>query len=301
MMVGGVGVDSMNPIVTTLAAILRRVPFDNGRWRLIPFALWACESCCQSATPRCVRTRHGFVMNVDVSEWLGRHIYVTGEYEPSTTDLFLACVRPESVVLDIGANAGYFSLLAASLVGPSGKVIAFEPVASIATSLRKNIAANRFANCEVFELVASNTEGTCEFFVGPANHSGTSSLRTIEGSSRRIEVECVPLDSLLGDVPSIDFVKVDVEGAECHVLEGMVGILERHRPDIVCEITPEFLSAMGRSPKDIASLLARFGYTAYAVEHKRLRRLANIGGEVSPQFNVFFTAKRSLPEGTLRR
>jgi hypothetical protein len=68
-----------------LALLIRSVPFEAGRWRLIPGALRRCQAVHTEQALRTIRTRHGFRMRVDISDWLGRHVYVTGEYEPDTT------------------------------------------------------------------------------------------------------------------------------------------------------------------------------------------------------------------------
>src|SRR5262249_4849619 len=109
------------------------------------------------------------------------HIFVAGEYEPLTTVLFKRLVRLGDLFLDIGANAGYFTLLAAKLVGTSDRVFSFEPFPSVRAQLESNIRLSGPTGCSVYDVALSNTNGTSQFFIGPQDHVGISSIRAISG------------------------------------------------------------------------------------------------------------------------
>lgn len=148
------------------AAYLRRSPIEKGRWRLISKVLPWSKQRLEMKTPRTVRTRYGFRMRLDTSDWLGRHVFMTGEYEPSTTQVMTSLLQRGDVVIDVGANAGYFTLLAAGLVGSVGKVFAFEPVPHTRQQLACNVRLNQATNVVVCEEAASDRNGESAFFEG---------------------------------------------------------------------------------------------------------------------------------------
>src|SRR5690606_15918356 len=97
---------------------------------------------------RTVRTKYGFEMNVDVADFFGQRVYATGNWEDATSAVAAALIEPGAVVIDIGANVGWFTLLAASRVGVNGKVYAFEPVPPVRAQLLDNVRRNRMKQVE---------------------------------------------------------------------------------------------------------------------------------------------------------
>jgi FkbM family methyltransferase len=287
----------VNVGVSAISLFVRRFPLEAGRWRLIPYALKKCQRNVTNQTIRTVRTRHGFRMRLDVSEWLGRHIFVTGEYEPSTTSVFKACLKRGDTFIDVGANAGYFTLLAANCVGPTGRVRSFEPLPQVRQALLTNIELNRFPNCVVSDVALSNEDGEAEFFAGPTSHYGVSSLRKLDDASATIRVRTAKFDDILSKSETVDLMKIDVEGAECHVLEGMQETLRHSAPDIIIEVSPKYLEGMDRSTADLDRLFNANGYRSYAIEHTGLRPLSSLVCYPSDQFNAFLTERKSLPPG----
>jgi FkbM family methyltransferase len=282
-----------NAPLAALSLYLRHFPWHSGRWRLIPVGLRWCQKAFQSTDPSTIRTRHGFRLRVDRSDWLGRHIYVTGEYEPGTTRIFKKLLRRGDTAIDIGANIGYFTLLAGRCVGDSGKVIAFEPIAEVRRQLEENVRLSGLKNTIIRSEAVFSESGTRDFFQGPTDHVGVSSLRTLDDCSGIRRVTTVRLDDVLADEPKITLIKLDVEGAECHALEGMVSCLERHRPDLIVEITDRYLQSMGRSAEQLYKLLGQFGYRAYLVGDDDLVPLGD--GTVGPQqFNALITVRPDL-------
>jgi FkbM family methyltransferase len=285
--------NNSTPIWLSLFALyLRRIPWESARWRFIPYALRQSRSLIPPDTYRTFRTRYGFRMKVDIGEWLGRHLYVTGEYEPATSRLIHSLLQPGGVFVDVGANAGYFSLLAAARVGQHGKVIALEPLPLLRERLEMNMGLNQYSWYSVRSEAASDLAGEFDFFEGPADHLGTSSLRHVKGSSARRTVRTERLDILLQTESQVTLIKIDVEGAECHVLEGARQTLTRHRPDVVVELTDEYLRSMGRSARDLVQYFEELGYSGFAIHDDRLAPLAECD-VTQGQFNVYFTLKHS--------
>lgn len=172
-----------------------------------------------------------------------------GTYEAEQTALFGDRVRPGDVVLDLGAHIGYYTLLASRLVGPAGRVYAFEPHPRNARYLRRHVAMNRCLNVEVLERAAYDRRGTLGFDFGSG--SGTGRIR--EGGP--MSVAAVRLDDFAaerGISPRV--LKVDVEGGERPVLAGAREILRGDRPLL-------FLSTHGdEQASECRCLLAGLGY-----------------------------------------
>jgi FkbM family methyltransferase len=152
-----------------------------------------------------------------------------GMYEYEKQELFRQVIRPGDVVYDIGANVGFYTLLASVLVGPSGKVISFEPLPRNLSLLRRHIRLNALANVEVFEGAVSSRRGTARFDAEGLPEMGHLSDRG------QFEVKVFQLDELVADgrIPPPKVMKIDVEGAELDVLEGARDTLRIHRPVIL--------------------------------------------------------------------
>lgn len=274
---------------------LRRCPVEGVRWRLVPWGLRLAQSL-PPDTVRTVTTRDRFRMRVRLGDWLGRHVYVRGEYEPATAQVFKALLRPGDTFIDVGANAGYFSLLASKCVGPAGRVWSFEPVPVTREELLANLRLNDASNVRVFDQALSNAAGTATFSVGPADHRGTSSLRSLDEGSATLTVETARLDDLLGG-QKVDCLKIDVEGAEQLVLQGMADCLKRDRPDLVLEVTDEYLRPLGGSAEGLCRALGEAGYRMYRIDHEGLVPFEPAAATEKSQYNALFTARETLPPG----
>lgn len=201
-------------------------------------------------------------------------------HEEETTTLFESLVKPGAVVLDLGANIGYFTLLAARLTGPSGKVIAFEPEPRNFQYLTKNIELNGYQHVDAFEKAVSDRNGKTTLFICDydSGHHTINQYGGIEAyrrgrksSAHAIEIEVVALDEFLRDrVPRVDVIKMDLEGAEALAVEGMHAVLTRNDDiKLVVEFFPLLMTCMGSSPKAyIDRLLHEFGFTIYAIGHE---------------------------------
>jgi len=173
-----------------------------------------------------------------------------GSYEYEKRILFEKVVSRHSVVYDIGAHVGFYSLLASELVGEGGRVIAFEPVPRNLNYLTKHLQINQCNNVVVIEAAVSDKSGIFHFNEGPSSSMGHLS---VEGN---LTVNTVSIDELVGDgkIPVPDYIKIDVEGAELLVLKGAKSTLSNYSPKI-------FLAT--HSPKlhaDCCNFLASLGY-----------------------------------------
>lgn len=164
--------------------------------------------------------------------WRTKSNHLLERYELDTTQYFKKNIMTGMTVVDVGANLGYFTRLASSLVGPTGNVYAFEPDADNFLLLKKN--TEHLKNVHIIQSAVSDTEGTVTLYL--SNKMGMHSLLEKNGSGRSVTVPCTTLDQLYKKT-DIHFIKIDVEGAEGAVFRGMEKLLES-KPIIVFEYNP---------------------------------------------------------------
>jgi FkbM family methyltransferase len=166
-------------------------------------------------------------------------LIVRGTLEPPVQEALRRLLGPGDVFYDVGANVGFFTLVGARLVGPMGRVVAFEPVPWCAHAVARNIELNGFAHAQVREQAVGGADGRERLLVvGEASWSHLESTGRHADVRDEIDVAVVALDSLVaaGAIPPPDVLKIDTEGAELQAIEGARETIARHRPAIVCEL-----------------------------------------------------------------
>ena len=155
-----------------------------------------------------------------------------GVYESDKQRVFGKIVKPGQVFFDLGANVGFYTLLGSLLVGNGGRVIAFEPASRNISYLRRHLAINRIANCEVLEAAVSSKDGTALFDVAHLPVSGHISHRATESG---YQVVTVAIDRLVheGAIPGPNVIKCDIEGGEYDALLGASNTLKEYRPIVL--------------------------------------------------------------------
>jgi FkbM family methyltransferase len=195
-------------------------------------------------------------MRVDKIDSQSRMLYFFGIWEPALTRLVTAQLQPDRIFVDVGANLGYYSLVAGrQLAAGSGHVIAFEPSPTLFRRLAGHVRQNGLTNVTLRQVAVADTAGTLPLYLGSAKNLGATSL--IAGNDRALEID-VPVDSLTellrtADVPRVQLIKIDVEGAEHLVLLGMHDMLDDLARDasLLVELTRRHLDATGATPRDI--------------------------------------------------
>lgn len=171
---------------------------------------------------------------------------LTGTHEVQVEQAMMRSVAHGDVVWDVGANVGYMSLVAARLVGPSGKVLAIEPETSCAAAIRDHAAINGLENIQVVEGAAGDRNAQGQLVVvADSLWSRLSTVGDHDEATHRILVRLLRLDDLEQPAPTV--VKIDVEGAELDVIGGMQRLLRDVRPIVICEMhgrNAEFCDAM---------------------------------------------------------
>ncbi len=180
-----------------------------------------------------------------------------GTAELGVQNFFVEHLKPGMVAYDLGANCGYFSLIAARCVGAQGKVFSFEPEPVLAARVRSNMQRNGFQHCTVVEAAVCRETGTVSFASSDKCDSpdqGTGQIASSEDAGKAKTVRAIALDDYVRAESPPDFIKCDVEGAEVEVFRGAIQILTVNRPAIVCEIHSAEIGRVVRQE------LTRFGY-----------------------------------------
>ena len=187
--------------------------------------------------------------------------------EPVETKLFNDIIKKGEVLVDVGANIGYFTLLMAKLSGPSGMIFSFEPEDKNFEILEKNVKINNYQNVVLEKKGVSDHNGINKFFLSSKN-TGMHSLQKIRDDAKEVKIDVIKLDdyfSTLDLVKKISLIKIDVEGAEFQVLNGMQTILKNENLKLLIEFIPEHLRKHGTNPVDILKILENNNFKIYQI------------------------------------
>lgn len=197
---------------------------------------------------------------------LAPHLLMHGEFAPGELHTLGKLLKPGMTFVDVGANIGYFSLMAAKAVGSSGKVYAFEPENENYNLLQKNIDENNYINVTPIKKAVSDIVGTTKFYLRDDNLCAHSIVPR-EGD-HVVEVETTTLDEYLKGV-QVDVVKIDVEGAEPKVLKGMQELIRANKSmAIVIEFYPKAIDEFGYPPIQLLNDLKNADFTLYRIGEK---------------------------------
>jgi FkbM family methyltransferase len=210
-------------------------------------------------------------MLLDLKHWTSRGVYFTGAYYDLPTQLLLReMLRPGDTFVDIGANEGMISLLASRLVGQTGRVISFEPNPIPRSYLERAIEQNGIVNIQVEPYGVGDEHVVLPLRV-PKINSGQGSFGEPDssaGDAYELECEIKPADQLLRDcAPSL--VKIDVEGFEYRVLQGIRETLERNTPPVIMELIGAHLHRAGTTVEEVSNFMAALGYSAETLNWKK--------------------------------
>ena len=206
----------------------------------------------------------GLWMKLNFGDLIQETILMEGNWDPSLTELINSVLKPGDVFLDVGAHAGYCTLIAAKRVGPSGRVLAAEPNPASVAQVKANLERSNLHNATVEGTAVGDSADPVTLFLNADMNSGMASLSkaNVNGGTG-ISVPCTTLDALVAKygIERANLVKIDVEGAELFVLRGMKEILKRLRPIVVLELEPHLLKSFGVSVEDVLTFLKGSGYS----------------------------------------
>lgn len=194
---------------------------------------------------------------IDLRSAVGRGIYVTGKFDDQVFEALSLSIKPGTVFIDVGANIGYYSLLAMDFVGTNGMVHAFEIDPRPLVCLKKTVKKNGFNNFFIHEIALGEKEGVA--YLQMKKDCGHSS------AGSRLRGRPVPMASLDSFLPElkdkrVSAVKIDVEGGELAVLLGARQLLLKHSPLIVCEVVEDHLQKHGHSTEQLVHYFAEIDY-----------------------------------------
>lgn len=196
-----------------------------------------------------------------------RYAILTGESEPTTTKLISENVTEGMIVFDLGANIGIFTVLLSKLVGNNGKVFAFEPDPELNMVLKQNIENNNLRNVFVHSYAVSDQSKKAKFSINK-EQDGDNRLDSSSMNHNMIEVDTITIDEFCRNTKIIpDFIKMDVQGSEPRVINGMKKTIENcSKLKIITEFYPDAIIDVGFSPKEFLETLKKLGFTIKIID-----------------------------------
>lgn len=215
-----------------------------------------------------------------------------GSYEPKEDKILLNIVKGNDVVLDIGANLGWYTLNWLKKAR-NVTVYSFEPMPDIYDKLIQNLTLNGQRIKNAFNFGLSNVNDEVNFFFD-MERCGASSMVNLRGTENTIDIKCTvkKLDDVFPslNVNRLDFIKCDVEGAEKLVFEGGIETIKKYKPIIYSEMLRKWSKKFGYHPDDIINLLADIGYSCYGYVNDKIEKIDSVTPELETT-NFFFFQK----------
>jgi len=216
-----------------------------------------------------VKTPYGIFYIDKISDFGSRLISEQG-YEPGMITILKKFLNKDDIFLDLGANEGFFSILAAQLVGENGLVICLEPQTRLLEIIYRNIKENNITNIEVLQKCISDTTGISTLLLSPSTNTGSSGL--YQSTKYRNATQLVPKITLgrlfeLLNIRSVKLAKMDIEGSEYEAILGAKEVFQNKIiKNLALEIHPQQIRNQGKNPDEISKFLNRCGYKMQLVE-----------------------------------
>lgn len=234
---------------------------------------WLARSRPVSATCTLTHGKHGTFLTLTQDTTIGASIVRDGVWAPKDVALFESIVKPGMTVFDVGANIGHHTVVYSKLVGPSGRVIAFEPQTTIFRLLAANAVMNGASNADLVQSCVGETEGFVHLF--PIRYDVATNFGALgvdptpekRGENKGQKCRVARLDDLVDELTipleRCDFIKIDVQSFELFVLRGAGKLLRKYRPVLFLEVAPHWM-AKSYDYKEIYTFLWSLGYE---IEH----------------------------------
>lgn len=232
-----------------------------------------------------------FEMFVSLSDLnVGKPIYTNKMYEPEVTKVLKSKLKKGMCFIDIGANIGYFSMLAASLTGPEGHVYSFEPFESNIKLLHLNATLNKF-NVKIYPFALANEEKLWSYGYSGSNGNIVEIGANAASILSNKVVYSTKLDNYINEFKKVDIIKIDIEGAEYLAINGAKNLIKKYHPIIISEFYPAALNAVSHiTGQEYLNYLIEQGYTISIIDKD--------GNLLSTNNDVDFIMKYFLEQST---
>ncbi|OGU40308.1 MAG: hypothetical protein A2X61_10850 [Ignavibacteria bacterium GWB2_35_12] len=282
---------------TILKLILRLYPIERGKYTILTKYYFP-KLTPPKGTRKISRLRNKIKMDLDLNEFLQSYLYLFGSYELPTIRFIKKTLKKGDIVIDIGANVGYLSLTFAQIIGDLGKVYGFEPEKRNFEIFNENIKLNGFKNIHPYKLAVSDNNKIIKLYLSKNENQGIHStlLHTDTLSENFEEIEAIILDDFViqNKIYKIDLVKIDVEGAEIDVVNGMKNILRDKKPVLILELVSELQKLKNMTTSDFKKMMHNeFNYSSYIINEKGFLNKVSIDIEHISD-NVVFIHNDSL-------
>jgi FkbM family methyltransferase len=274
-----------------LASYFRYFPVQRGKnaiWNRIVMRHLA-----QRRTALTATSAFGARFDVDLRDLVQRYLYFFGVWEPVITRYLQDRLRPGDVFIDVGANVGYYTLLAARSVGPQGKVFAVEAASGTYAKLRRNLEQNGVENVTAFHVAVSESEGELPIWLyDDGELAGATTLTHVAQRRRPMSiaetVKAMPLDRIIDAaiIRQARFIKIDVEGAEWAVIKSLRELIGTVSPrtEFIVEINSALVGCAGGTMEELLSWFTEAGFEAFVLPNLYNMRFIGRGvGAVEPR------------------
>lgn len=233
-------------------------------------------------------------LETDENDVISRALYweTIDGFEGGTIRTFMKVLKISHTFLDIGANTGLYSLIAA-LDSPKKKVYAFEPVPSVIEYFKRNVELNKVKNIEIITNAVTNYDGEQRYVPAGNLPTSASTLKDFREAEKRICVEAITLDSFVNanNISKVDSIKIDTEATEHTVLEGAKRTIKRDEPVIVCEVLK------GLTEKYIHAVLDEMNYKYFLLSSEGIVEKEQIEGDRNyKDLNYLFISQTKIQE-----
>lgn len=259
------------------AWLLPRIVADAGVASTTPLVIPAAVPASRVPPPNCVRlgTDEGDMWAIAHDRVMTPTLRETHTWEPEFTAVLATLVRPRMTAIDVGANIGYVTRTLARLTGPGGRVIALEPEPVNFELLCANVSDISDVDVHCVPAAAAARTRSVTLWLGDENLGDNRTWRPSDSNARSVRVPAVRLDDLIHESVVVDVVKVDTQGTDHVVVQGMERLIERCRPTLLVEFWLEGLEGLGTRADDVLTYYRRLGFSVALLDEPGNRSIGN--------------------------
>jgi FkbM family methyltransferase len=253
----------------------------------------------QKSEIKIIETPYKFKIKVDISRYLGNKIYWRGAHDWNTIFALQKTLSPDSILFDIGANIGEYTLFAASMINDNGHIYSFEPVQKMYEQLQENISLNPHLKNKITPIkkgIGLRKEKLPIYDDVNTTNDGLFSLHQKNFIEAKIieEIEIDSLDNIFNtlNINIVHYIKIDVEGNELFVLQGGINTIKKFKTTLMIEISEKNFNAAGYSSKDLLSLLKELDYSIYLIQKRGKLKPINNDSDLPAFCNIIAMPKK---------